>query len=1045
MNQNTVSNSFGRSPLCSDGRYLYIIYKKKSKKFGTWKVLIIHFQSLTNHQFIVDQFDPCFDMTHVRKVTLKYGDSAKSYYGIPVLNPSCLDDGNFFTNGQYLMVFLPPALATEYSYGPKTSLCRSFSLKDGVLQGNYPIDATFFVGNLGTAVCYDYNNNLIWNYDSLSGEILQFANEGLAPRHVFPKASGTSLPTSRRNSHSSVGMSEISFEMSEATLLAPSLDESTGAPPLAPTSHDALSPAHMFGLQMHEDGVEVAETASILLGTIHRLAVESMPSADLVSALFGSPSSNVLSAMIDNSIWSAGAQSHWVKTIIYDPPISTLKDKLHLLFSKTEETKPQQWWNNSAKQLRKGNFCWEINPRVFWCLHQIMQRFHARLRSLQKVVVMKDHSMAKIDKKDQSEAMLCMQYIVSCLQILKLNFSKLTNFFNECLRKEDSNLLKNPKVELLEMLSPFRPALRLIEELMLAVLHTSLEKDEPTKQLAHLAPSFEEENMPLLRSMIHEECCKVFSIGIGLFYPMAYFQSLFLLDLMNEEESSHSIAQGKRNLLTPLLMMYASHQSASRIALPDCIPSIPETKTPLQKTEGEHYKFHMEKLAKEYPDAKKIFASMISRLFKISMSFTKSANPSHQLILSIQRELFVRCAAGISPNIAPKSKRKDSSDQNAEEGLVMFAKIALEYFVQQFQLMAKESPDKLHIEERISDLQRSSTGVLLPSLLQNLFLLTQSKFSLFFAKEISSLLLELAKMLNELNLKLPEIGNDKLFSIDLEQGIDVPLPSKSVECFFAHPEEKKRTQPAPVVKRVVTVPGAACLSVMFDEHCFTHGPRDFLQLYRDANCSQAIGDRYYGDLSNWPRRKLLIPGDTVTFEFHISEETMGMMAAKKLDMKQIFGFRCAVLGNMMQPEQERLTARVWLVHQQKTVCCVAAYISSLLISGTPLTEDEISTKSIPWSLFNRNDEAAEDVKDTIRFMDPFPYSYDWKELDGRLPSPQVKRNDSEFLFCLLMAQEHQGSSHQKEKKLLNNFITKMKNSKSGLIAKSLTSSQSMEV
>jgi hypothetical protein len=36
--EKTSSISFGRSPLCSDGRYLYIVSKKKSKKFGTWKV-----------------------------------------------------------------------------------------------------------------------------------------------------------------------------------------------------------------------------------------------------------------------------------------------------------------------------------------------------------------------------------------------------------------------------------------------------------------------------------------------------------------------------------------------------------------------------------------------------------------------------------------------------------------------------------------------------------------------------------------------------------------------------------------------------------------------------------------------------------------------------------------------------------------------------------------------------------------------------------------------------------------------------------------------
>jgi hypothetical protein len=57
-----------------------------------------------------------------------------------VLNPKVLEFGSFYTNGHYLMVVIPPPLATDYGYDSKTFLGRSFNLKDGTLVGNFSLE-----------------------------------------------------------------------------------------------------------------------------------------------------------------------------------------------------------------------------------------------------------------------------------------------------------------------------------------------------------------------------------------------------------------------------------------------------------------------------------------------------------------------------------------------------------------------------------------------------------------------------------------------------------------------------------------------------------------------------------------------------------------------------------------------------------------------------------------------------------------------------------------------------------------------------------------
>lgn len=63
-----------------------------------------------------------------------------SSFSAPVLSAQCADKASFYTNGQYLMVVVPPPLAAEYNFDNQTYICRCFNLRDGILVGNFPID-----------------------------------------------------------------------------------------------------------------------------------------------------------------------------------------------------------------------------------------------------------------------------------------------------------------------------------------------------------------------------------------------------------------------------------------------------------------------------------------------------------------------------------------------------------------------------------------------------------------------------------------------------------------------------------------------------------------------------------------------------------------------------------------------------------------------------------------------------------------------------------------------------------------------------------------
>ena len=100
---------------------------------------------------------------------------------------------------------------------------------------------------------------------------------------------------------------------------------------------------------------------------------------------------------------------------------------------------------------------------------------------------------------------------------------------------------------------------------------------------------------------------------------------------------------------------------------------------------------------------------------------------------------------------------------------------------------------------------------------------------------------------------------------------------------------------------------------MFDERSSTAGPQDYLQLFRDQERTQPIGERYYGDRSRWPKHRILVPGDTVVFSFHADTANVN-----------IWGYRCTLIGHMPDSEQDTIP---WSIHLEKTLCSLGKFAS----------------------------------------------------------------------------------------------------------------------
>lgn len=170
---NTEYNKF---PMFSDGRYLYMLVNVASSSLF-----------YPSSRFYVEIYDPLSEMQRIKRIELTYPE-LKTNQGSPVLPISAIDKCSIYSNGHYLIVVLPPPFGTAYGYNSTTSVCRLFNLANGHFVGNHSDPEV-----IESPTCYDYINNVIWNYSSKGAEVGQYDNEGIAPKHTFPVEDATQI------------------------------------------------------------------------------------------------------------------------------------------------------------------------------------------------------------------------------------------------------------------------------------------------------------------------------------------------------------------------------------------------------------------------------------------------------------------------------------------------------------------------------------------------------------------------------------------------------------------------------------------------------------------------------------------------------------------------------------------------------------------------------------------------------------------------------------------------------------------------------------
>lgn len=170
-----------RSPLFTDGRYLYILS-------------VIGFD-YRFPKFAVDLYDPLSQMAHVNRVILQHQQNEMPVLFSPVFNPSAFSTTSFYTNGQYLYAVLHPSVSGStsrraLSYDVPCLMLRKFRLENGTFESDLVTDlvSSFPMSSSGhveraessLGVVYDPLRNSIWC--SRFPYVARFTNAGIAPR-----------------------------------------------------------------------------------------------------------------------------------------------------------------------------------------------------------------------------------------------------------------------------------------------------------------------------------------------------------------------------------------------------------------------------------------------------------------------------------------------------------------------------------------------------------------------------------------------------------------------------------------------------------------------------------------------------------------------------------------------------------------------------------------------------------------------------------------------------------------------------------------------
>ncbi|GAM25196.1 hypothetical protein SAMD00019534_083710 [Acytostelium subglobosum LB1] len=223
-----------------------------------------------------------------------------------------------------------------------------------------------------------------------------------------------------------------------------------------------------------------------------------------------------------------------------------------------------------------------------------------------------------------------------------------------------------------------------------------------------------------------------------------------------------------------------------------------------------------------------------------------SSSPAMRLLLAIQKDLILRVENSVVGTEAPS------------QAFVAYARLLMEKCKDLLLgVLDSESIQRNQQSILLTDFKSSVVGALLPTLIHSLFLFS---YHIWLAKELLPSLVALIGVVDRVNRRLPKLFNRP------ELGRQ-PLQKRSsfVEGPSRISESPHPYHPFMNTRQLVSIPGAVFLSLVFDERSSTSTSEDLLQIFEAAESKEPI-DQF--SLSQWPKRRILIPGDTICVPVH---------------------------------------------------------------------------------------------------------------------------------------------------------------------------------
>lgn len=244
---------------------------------------------------------------------------------------------------------------------------------------------------------------------------------------------------------------------------------------------------------------------------------------------------------------------------------------------------------------------------------------------------------------------------------------------------------------------------------------------------------------------------------------------------------------------------------------------------------------------------------------------------------------------------------------------------------------------QLSLPQRDRVAQSSFLGVCLPSLICTL---SRSPIvsDFDFVETFQQQLLSLFRALDELCLSTPAVkAADEQYLNRASAAAAHGKKEQRQVVESTHPYSRGRNQ----LQQTVTIPGAKTLALHFDSRCRTlSSGSDFLQLFQGTNTSVPVVGADKNPIAfsgtNWPKQRLLVEGNSVTFVFSAGSRNLddpGVQVSSR------WGFRCVVTESKEISEQQGIIQH-WLLDLTNAIGVLCAKQAAAFLAGEPTSAEE---------------------------------------------------------------------------------------------------------